>query len=438
MKYKGEGKEQVRAWVYSEEVEKVLTDFAKEMEIAKADLEKDILSAEIIDKWVEWVEKDKNWQKARAVLYDFVEDTIENEKFYQEYHDKDVYEKWMLYKAGELLKKVSETEEIVLEDISTKFTQIRRYFSKEEHNNEKKLIMELHDPDGEIRRGQVIGGSRLLQNIYEILWPELTKKEYMKHFVNNNESIWICSDTMTSEQQRMNNFLQIIKNDDFEKVRKEISDNQRYSLRLCIELYLRYTNFDKYTDKKEKTDFIQKICETVGEETEKQFQQFLECWHMVGNYCPVPRGLNSARSNFGKRDYWDLTLKQIYQWYKYDENKMDKKENPLTKLLHIDELWKNCTEWLRWFGQEENKKHKEYDGFHNFVDTFLLQDYVDINDNYKPVPFWDGHSWDKPDLPEDETDINKALQEINRRIVARSLRMVAACRKKLAEQENES
>lgn len=43
---------------------------------------------------------------------------------------------------------------------------------------------------------------------------------------------------------------------------------------------------------------------------------FLELGHSIGNFIPVPQGFNVGRSNWGKWDYWGLTLYQIYQWYR--------------------------------------------------------------------------------------------------------------------------
>lgn len=325
------------------------------------------------DEEMKWEEE----QFRELETFDFVEDTIEDE---ETPYPKDTYEKWMLYKAGELLKK----------NVSEEFVEIRRYFGEGKHDKEKKIIMKLHDPDGNIKDGKILGGSRLLQYIYKKLWPELTAQEFMKHLLNDNQNTWICSDTMTSAQQRMNDFLQVIADGDFENVRTRIKEKQQYSLRLCIELYL-----------KDKNKFKEKL---------GSMENFLNHWHMLGNYCPVPRDFNSARSGrHAVHDYWDLTLLKIQEYYK----KRDKEDEVWKilgeELLHGSGNVLACKLWLDYFGSWENFIEKNY--MQDFVD-------VDIEDGYKVIRFFKGHSWDNPkpkNLNEFEDLFRKASEMIEKR-----------------------
>lgn len=393
-----------KEWVNSEEVEKVLAKFAKDTDIID------------IDKWVEWIgeEDNRKAKDVKAVLYDFVEDTIEDEGTLYPYPE-DTYKKWMLYRAGELLTKDRKTGEIrLLKNVSEKFVEIRKYFDGKEHNEEKNFIMKLHDPDGEIC------GSKLLQDIYKTLWTNILEQKYMKH--SDGKDAWICSDTMTSAQQKMNDFLHVIETENaccntFQTIRKEI-ENTKYSQRLCIELYFR--------GDKNGTTFEGKIREIAGTK-EGQLRRFLECWHMLGNYCPVPRHFNSARSgSYARHDYWDLTLIKIKEYYdkkeKPDNNKYDDWKELGEELLHGSGNALACKKWLDSFTG----------GWKDFIEKNYMQDFVEDfdNGNYEVKRFFKDHDWNKP-TPDTSEKFEELFKNASEMIEKRTLRMIIALRKEI-------
>ncbi len=339
------------------------------------------------DEEMKWAEE----QFGKLKTFDFVEDTIEDE---ETPYSEDTYEKWMLYKAGDLLTKDEKTKEIRLKgNVSEKFVEIRKYFIGEEHDTEKNIIMKLRDPDGNIKDGEILGGSRLLQYIYKKLWPELTAREFMKHPLNDNQNIWICSDTMTSAQQRMNDFLQVSAYSDFENVRTRIGKSQKYSLRLCIELYL-----------EDKNKFKEKL---------SSMENFLNRWHMLGNYIPVSRRFNSARSGrYVVHDYWDLTLLKIQEYYKKRDNEDEVWKILGEELLHGSGNALACKLWLDYF-----------DSWENFIEKNYMQDFVD--GNYEVELFFDGHDWNnsKPKTPDECKELFERSSEM---IKKRTNRMVDA------------
>lgn len=326
--------------------------------------------------------------------FDFVEDTIEIEgnpettkELQKKYREQNsIYKKWMLYKASEALTgKISED-----------YKEIRKYLDEGKYDEDKEIIKELYDPDGEIKKEKILGGSQLLQDIYKKLWPELTAREFMKYLLNDDQNTWICSDTMTSAQQRMNDFLQFIADSDFENVRTGSGPKQQYSLRLCIELYL-----------KDKNEFKKKL---------KSMENFLNHWHMLGNYCPVPRHFNKARSGCTHYDYWDLTLMKIKEYYDEIENPDDKGDDAWKilgeELLHGTGNALACKKWLDYFGS-----------WKNFIDKNYMQDFV--NGNYEVEPFFEEHSWNKP-TPEREEVFNDLFQNASKMIEKRTGRIVDA------------
>ena len=344
------------------------------------------------DEEMKWAEE----QFGKLKTFDLVEDTIEDE---ETPYPEDTYEKWMLYKAGDLLTKDEKTKEIRLKgNVSEKFVEIRKYFIGEEHDTEKNIIMKLRDPDGNIKEGKILGGSRLIQYIYKKLWPELTAREFMKHPLNDNQNIWICSDTMTSAQQRMNDFFQVSAYSDFENVRTRIGKSQKYSLRLCIELYL-----------EDKNKFKEKL---------SSMENFLNRWHMLGNYIPVSRRFNSARSGrYAVHDYWDLTLLKIQEYYKKRDNEDEVWKILGEELLHGSGNALACKLWLDYF-----------DSWENFIEKNYMQDFVD--GNYEVELFFDGHDWNNP-KPKTPDECKELFERSSEMIKKRTNRMVDALTAKI-------
>ena len=92
---------------------------------------------------------------------------------------------------------------------------------------------------------------------------------------------------------------------------------------------------------------------------------------------------------------------KIREWYISTDNKSLYERDKLIyeDLLHNKGNSLACLRWLESFGQGQM-------GWHNFIDTLYMQDYVYCIDNkiykvskdaesYKVIPFWDGHEWDE-------------------------------------------
>lgn len=123
--------------------------------------------------------------------------------------------------------------------------------------------------------------------------------------------------------------------------------------------------------------------------------RFIELGHSIGNFIPVPNGFNNGRSHLGKWDSWDLTLTQMYQWYKDNHLLKEGSEikninnNALCDLFGKRQDAKiNCQKWLENF--------KDWDSFvkENYFESF-------VDENGVPKKFFDGHTLDNP-LPKDQ------------------------------------
>ena len=350
--------------------------------------------------------------------YDFVEST-QKEKAEDYGCIENSYEKFLVYRYD------SKINWGIIEKRNGIFRDIDEYITR--------------DPDT---------SSYLLQDIYKELWPELAEQEFMKR-----SKKWICSDTMTSAARRFQDALGIIINEEIEP--------KRVNLGVSEQIRKIHDNCKKVLNLKRQewwsTNFSILVAAGLGEEFYKLIDEnysnmaaFLNKNHTIGNFCPVPKGFNSARAGGGNYDYWDITLMKIREWYiSIDSKSLYERDKLIYEdLLHNTGNSLACLRWLECFGQGQM-------GWHNFVDTLFMQDYVWSEDNkiseykvskdddmyYKVIPFWDGHSWEKPKLTDDLKDeknntvivnkINERLKEINRRVDARSDRIVDACNAKL-------
>ncbi len=324
----------------------------------------------------------EEWLKSAApASYNFAEDT-QGEDWEQKDYGKieNSYEKYFVYRASEYEKA---HEKFLLDD-----EEIR------------KKILDFCENAEEYRTKDPDSSSKLLQQVYKKLWPEFFEKSYMTDGEGR-----IASDTMTSAQNRVNKIMQcFLKDKQLGSIYKEkkayASTKSSIALTAVMGEY-----------------FHQKLHTTCP-----NLKMFLELYHTIGNYCPVPAGFNKARSgNIANYDYWDLTLMKIREWF---YNRDDKFNDQLleSQLLHDEGNWKNCKSWLNEFEKSREKNGK--DGWHYFIDTLYMQDYVD--DNYHVKPFWEGHSWRNIALPDDLKQINKALETINMRIAMRSIRIISA------------
>lgn len=137
---------------------------------------------------------------------------------------------------------------------------------------------------------------------------------------------------------------------------------------------------------------------------------FLQLVHSIGNFMPVPQGFNTGRSNFGKWDSWDLTLNQLYQWYKDNTPSGSTINNhSLEKLFKNDSNKQNsilsCQIWLESF---------------NTWGQFVKENYLDsfVYKNGTPKTFFENHSLTNP-TPKTIIEYETFLQTVNACIISR-------------------
>lgn len=214
--------------------------------------------------------------------------------------------------------------------------------------------------------------SRLLQDIYKALWPDIEahKSEYMMSHGR------ICSDTMISIQTTLNYYIRSMMPEVLEK-------NGRISSLLCIQLYNTNKAFREMLNKSE------------------NLIKLVSSYHTLGNYLPVSWGFNVARSGwYGNRDFIDLSLMKIREYY--NAAVKNSLQSPIMELLHCDSKVMCCQKWL-----------DSYDSWETFVHGNFLDDFVDAN--WQPIPLCDGHSWENPQVHNFEDFFRNSWQLIEKR-----------------------
>lgn len=209
------------------------------------------------------------------------------------------------------------------------------------------------DPDSE---------SKLLQEIYKILWHDEQLKEC-------KEGKIIKGDTLNSQNTTLDALYRLIETEDERK--------ERGRLKLSI-LYI----MSRYVEDKELVkDRLEKI---IG------LRISISRYHTLGNFMPVPLGCNRPRGSGQTQDYWDLALKNIYDYYivTNSKEKDDKKDDRIIKNIIAPEEKKE--RYKKWLDSFEKPK------WNNFVKKNYLQDFVNIineeNDDYgEPKELWKGH-----------------------------------------------
>ena len=215
----------------------------------------------------------------------------------------------------------------------------------------------------------------LLKDIYQKIWDDK-----ILEYCISNDKIKYYSDTMTSAQNLLSNYYMSSCSEEWDKYKaKEKVKN--FSIKIFDKML---KNKDKYPQFKEAF-------------SKKNVVEFIKYYHTLGNYIPVPKGFNVARSGiFASHDMWDITLEKIKQYYdtKQKSNNFSESLEIILELLHMKDTIKSTINWLDKFGSWENFVEqnflKEENGHRNYVD-----EKYNINKLAK-------HNFSKPKLEKEE------------------------------------
>lgn len=308
----------------------------------------------------------------------------------EDYKKSSACEKYIIYKTYTTNNQWSDVF-----DSGRKFREsIRDKYTKKDG---KKVIKWIDDPDNR---------SELLTEIYSKLWP----------FMYDEKKGGFWSDTLSSVQYIMADIFEVfIETQEAKNYRCSLPYKQNCSIRYIVD-YLSKINT------RDEIECRVKNCAAKFEKV-KNIDLFLAAWHTLGNYCPVPKGFNAPRSNYGKHDFWDFTLTIIRKWYLTDniclkEKIISEDLFHFNKNSNIDE----CIRWLSQFGDGES-------GWEKFVDTFFFQDWVyceddKVNTYYDVIPLSPNHTLDNALTP--INDLEVFFINYNNRIYLRGKRILDA------------
>lgn len=285
----------------------------------------------------------------------------------------------------------------------------------------KKKYGKINDPDS---------GSDLLQKIYKELWHDETSLKYCRTAQGD-----VQGETMNSVNTTLNELYKYKSNGE-----------------TCIETFKqceeRGRNFIK--PKRCKTQgvsiayiisrYAEKKTEQEGEyDNIKGLKKFLSVYHTLGNFIPVPVGCNAPRGTGKLKDYWDLTLKVIHDYYYHpdiDDNIMDIVSGGRgpTKIDKA-KLYNKYQKWLDSFKEGDSKE----EAWKCFVEKNFLQDFVDCNTDGSygmPKELWKGHFSSGEILPTEIEQIEQFFVNASCWITARSTRMLLKLRKILMDEKS--
>ncbi len=271
----------------------------------------------------------------------------------------------------------------------------RRYFMY-------KYDLGAEDPDSK---------SYTLQEIYRLLWPGIENTEFMlrsdyafdsylgrpheNHNVRKIRAIY--GETMNSVTTTLNRMGFY---NDFNSLKKQMlfylcndSDDEGFYRELTRAMWHNGEDF--------------KPNEPADPKVVSQINGFLKAWHVLGNFLPVPGGFNTGRyrSTF---DYWDLTLKAIYDWYHGNEQAI---ESLIFTTGGNKIVWRetvnNIEAWLSSFSDRKSDKPS----WQEFVRENYMGAFVEKRKDGSygpPKELWPGHFTSQA-LPENGSQISDFL-----------------------------
>ena len=286
--------------------------------------------------------------------------------------EKDTLYKYIKYKLSNI------------KTINFEYERTRVLKENLENSNENKI------PDADSK-------SKVLQLIYNKLYKEFLEDEDFKRIVTNKNNN-IYGDTMnsvsTTLNEAINRILKANKADELdqiknaiyygivdgsiEDIREELNSFKlpgwNCSIIYTTELYL---NYDKNLRRKGISNFsLKKYLEGIDA------LELMEVYHTLGNFIIIPEGCNAPRGS-SLKDYWDLTLLCIYNYYFEIKNE------------------KYCIEKIS--GKKNIKRYKDYLDTFNTWETFIkvnfLESFVKLKKDKdgkivsygKPKELWEGH-----------------------------------------------
>lgn len=156
--------------------------------------------------------------------------------------------------------------------------------------------------------------------------------------------------------------------------------------------------------------------------------EFMNVVYTIGNFCPVPAGVNGARGMSQSHDYWDLALLCIYNYYMKNDCKYTLEWLLDNKKRGLEARIERCKTWL-------DGLDKSSGDWNHFVEQNFLQDFVNRKDDGSyslPKELWKGHFSGKV-LPGENEEFSEFFTNASARILARGVRIALAVKDQLTD-----
>lgn len=159
--------------------------------------------------------------------------------------------------------------------------------------------------------------------------------------------------------------------------------------------------------------------------------KFFCLYHTVGNFIPWPDGCNVPRGSGPVKDYWDLTLYRIYQWYQENKDLAMPKNDALLKLFGSQMV--AFPNWLASFGSWDNFVRRNYmqDFVYGEDDKMDGKDVPEDGHFGLPKELWEGH-FTNGVMPSDRAHFEQFFTNASVRIAARGECIARAVKAALA------
>lgn len=302
------------------------------------------------------------------------------------------------------LKKYDFKKEVVQFDKEDEITKFNVYEASGEFGVAAEEIGKLYAKYKYNYNDKEADSCSLMQEIYAKLWKNVLLECYIGDTMNS------CNTILNELFSKKKKYILQSANLTQDK-KQELEKVTSWSKRASILLYM--------NDKK-KYDEIINLYNGV--------KSFLTVAYTLGNFIPVPPGFN-ARGTSKIKDYWDLTLLAIYNWF------MEQTKKPIVyniTLIDVVKTQKNkeaCEEWLKCFKDDNDELSWDVFVEKNYLQAFVKSNESNNGNKYgMPKELWDGHFGG--DVLPTKDDISQFFTNASEWIAARGERMVDALNEK--------
>lgn len=202
----------------------------------------------------------------------------------------------------------------LLYQVVSKSIDKRRYENawnfKEADENKRERQGIRTDPDSKSILLQI-----LYKDLYDLYKKDFCENDLFTHRENDKDNKNIQGDTMNSVQSALNSYIEMClekKYSYFKEIRKNPkAKSESYypvSYGYFLELYYRDET------KAEICDGLEAV----------NAPELMKTYHTLGNFIVIPTDCNEPRGKCILKDFWDLTLACIYNWYSQIENREDR------------------------------------------------------------------------------------------------------------------